>query len=436
LSNGDLRCIGSTTHEDFRSSFGKDKAFARRFQTIDVLEPSVDEATTILRGLVSRYAEHHKVTYADDAVDACATLAARHITGRQLPDKAIDVLDEVGSAVHLRGGTDVGVPDVEDTVARIARIPPKSVSTQDRDKLRHLEEDLRRVIFGQDPAIEAVSTAIKMARAGIGSPHKPTGCFLFAGPTGVGKTELARQLAHALGVEFLRFDMSEYMEKHTVSRLIGAPPGYVGFDQGGLLTDAVHKTPHCVLVMDEIEKAHPDIFNILLQVMDHATLTDNNGRKSDFRNVVLILTTNAGSREAASRSVGFGDAVVNAGKSEAAIKRLFPPEFRNRLDAVVSFAGLPEPVILKVVDKVLLELEAQLVERRVTIAATDAARAWFGKKGYNPEFGAREMSRVIQEHVKRKLADLLLFGELASGGHVDIDVEGDVVVLKPVAATA
>ncbi len=436
LSNGDLRCIGSTTHEDFRSSFGKDKAFARRFQTIDVLEPSVDEATTILRGLVSRYAEHHQVTYADDAVDACATLAARHITGRQLPDKAIDVLDEVGSAVHLRGGTDVGVPDVEDTVARIARIPPKSVSTQDRDKLRHLEEDLRRVIFGQDPAIEAVSTAIKMARAGIGSPHKPTGCFLFAGPTGVGKTELARQLAHALGVEFLRFDMSEYMEKHTVSRLIGAPPGYVGFDQGGLLTDAVHKTPHCVLVMDEIEKAHPDIFNILLQVMDHATLTDNNGRKSDFRNVVLILTTNAGSREAASRSVGFGDAAVNAGKSEAAIKRLFPPEFRNRLDAVVSFAGLPEPVILKVVDKVLLELEAQLVERRVTIAATDAARAWFGKKGYNPEFGAREMSRVIQEHVKRKLADLLLFGELASGGHVDIDVVDDAVVLKPVAATA
>jgi ATP-dependent Clp protease ATP-binding subunit ClpA len=430
LASGELRCIGSTTHEDFRTSFGKDKAFARRFQTIDVPEPTIEEARSILLGLRSKYEEHHKVKYTDDAIDACATLASRHITNRRLPDKAIDVLDEVGSAARLAGIETIDVAQVEATIAQIARIPPKSVSTQDRDKLKHLDDDLRRVIFGQDPAIDAVVTAIKMSRAGIGNDRKPTGSFLFAGPTGVGKTELSRQLAHAMGVEFVRFDMSEYMEKHTVSRLIGAPPGYVGFDQGGLLTDAIHKTPHCVLVMDEIEKAHPDIFNILLQVMDNATLTDNNGRTTDFRNVVLILTTNAGSREAATRSVGFGSSTA-VGKAEAALKRMFPPEFRNRLDAIVWFSGLPEEVISKIVDKFLGELETQLSERDVTLSATDAARKYFAEKGYNPEFGAREMGRVIQEHVKKKLADLLLFGDLAGGGHAELDLEDGEIVIRP-----
>ena len=429
LAAGDLRCIGSTTHEDYRSSFGKDKAFARRFQTIDVPEPTLDETKAILRGLVERYAEHHELTYDDEAVEACATLAARHITGRHLPDKAIDLLDEVGSACRLKGSETVELLDVEETVARMARIPPKSVSTQDRDRLRNLEEDLKRVIFGQDDAIAQVTTAIKMARAGIGHVDKPTGCFLFAGPTGVGKTELAKQLAAAMGVEFVRFDMSEYMEKHTVSRLIGAPPGYVGFDQGGLLTDAVHKTPHCVLVMDEIEKAHADIYNILLQVMDHATLTDNNGRKTDFRNVVLILTTNAGSREATKRNVGFGSP-GGAGRAEAVLKRVFPPEFRNRLDGVVWFDNLPREVILRIVDKFLLELENQLHEQDVTLSATDAARDFFADKGYNPEYGAREMSRVIQEHVKKPLADLILFGDLANGGHAQVDFVDDEIVVK------
>jgi ATP-dependent Clp protease ATP-binding subunit ClpA len=429
LASGELRVIGSTTHEDHRQSIAKDKAFARRFQTIEVTEPSLEEAVAILRGLAPSYAEHHKVSYDDDAVEACVKLAARYLHERKLPDKAIDVLDEVGAAVHLAGGQRVTLHEVEEAIARIARIPPKSVSSEDRDRLRTLDPDLKRVIFGQDGAIDAVVTAIKMNRAGIGSPHRPIGSFLFAGPTGVGKTELARQLAAALGVAFHRFDMSEYMEKHSVSRLIGAPPGYVGFDQGGLLTDAVYKTPHCVLVLDEIEKAHPDIFNILLQVMDAASLTDNNGRKTDFRNTVVILTTNAGARQAARADVGFVKGGP-AGRAGSVLKDVFPPEFRNRLDAIVWFERLPEEVVLKVVDKFLLELEGQLVERGVVLTATDAARRFFLGKGYSPEFGAREMGRVIQEHVKRKLADELLFGKLARGGRAEIDLEGEAIVVR------
>ena len=428
LASGKIRVIGSTTHEDYRASFGKDKALGRRFQTIDVMEPSLDETIQILRGLQKQYEVHHKVTYTDKAIVQAAELAQRHITGRLLPDKAIDVIDETGAVCHLRKIDIVDVAQVEEQVAKIARIPPKSVTTEDKDRLKNLEPDLKRVIYGQDAAISAVATAIKLQRAGIGSPTKPAGCFLFAGPTGVGKTELAKQLAHTLGVEFVRFDMSEYGEKFAVTRLIGAPPGYVGFDQGGQLTDAVHKKPHCVLLMDEIEKAHPDIYNVLLQVMDHATLTDNNGRKTDFRNVVLILTTNAGAREATGRNVGFGGG-LSLDKAEAMLKKIFPPEFRNRLDAVVSFGSLPEPVVLRIVDKFLLELEAQLAEKNVTLSATDAARQFFLKEGYKPEFGAREMGRVIHEHVKKPLADQLLFGDLANGGHAEVDyVDGKVVL--------
>ena len=429
LANGSLRCIGSTTHEDYRHSFAKDKAFARRFQKVEIPEPTVDETVQILKGLQSRYEEHHHLTYADDAVLACVNLAARHIMDRKLPDKAIDVLDEVGSMVHLRGGELVGVAQVEETVARMARIPPKSVSTEDRDRLRNLQDDLLRVIYGQDEAIERVVASIKMSRAGIGAPTRPVGSFLFAGPTGVGKTELAKQLALAMGVEFVRFDMSEYMEKHSVSRLIGAPPGYVGFDQGGLLTDAVHKTPHCVVVMDEIEKAHPDVYNILLQVMDHASLTDNNGRKTSFRNAVIVMTTNAGAREASGRNVGFG-APPSLNKQEAAIKRTFPPEFRNRLDSVVYFNPLPPPVVLQIVDKFLLELEQQLVDRDVALEATEAARDFFAREGFSEEFGAREMGRVIQDHVKRELADRILFGDLSTGGLAEIDLVDGEVTLK------
>ncbi|MFT4627422.1 MAG: ATP-dependent Clp protease ATP-binding subunit ClpA [Myxococcota bacterium] len=429
LANGDLRCIGSTTHEDYRTSFGKDKALARRFQTIEVPEPSVEDAIAILRGLQSRYEDHHELQYTDEAVEASAKLSDRHISDRRLPDKAIDVLDEVGAAVHLSAGKIVDLAAVEEAVARIARIPPKSVSTEDREKLKNLDGDLKRVIFGQDDAIDSVVTAIKLSRAGIGSPNQPVGSFLFAGPTGVGKTELARQLAFAMGVEFIRFDMSEYMEKHSVSRLIGAPPGYVGFDQGGQLTDSIHKHPHCVLVLDEIEKAHRDIYNILLQVMDHATLTDNNGRKTDFRNVVLIMTTNAGARAAAKPGVGFAKPEAS-GRADSALKDLFPPEFRNRLDATVWFKNLPEDVILRIVDKFLVELEGQLTERDVSITATDAARNFFMKKGYKPEFGAREMGRVIQEHVKRELAEQLLFGELRDGGQAEIDYVDEAVVIR------
>jgi ATP-dependent Clp protease ATP-binding subunit ClpA len=428
LAGGSLRCIGSTTHEDYRQSFAKDKALARRFQTIEVMEPTQDDAIAILRGLASKYAEFHEVTYADEAIEQSVKLAVRYINDRQLPDKAIDVLDEVGAAVHLAGGKLVEVANVEETVARIARVPPKQVSTEDRDKLKNLDGDLKRVIFGQDPAIEAVVASIKLSRAGIGSPRKPVGSFLFAGPTGVGKTELARQLALQLGVAFHKFDMSEFMEKHAVSRLIGAPPGYVGFEQGGQLTDAVHKTPHCVVVLDEIEKAHPDIFNILLQVMDSATLTDNNGRKTDFRNAIIIMTTNAGAREQAKGGLGLVKSTSSI-RADSVLKDVFPPEFRNRLDAVVVFQHLPEEVVLLVVDKFLLELEHQLTERNVTLAATDAARKFFLKEGYKPEFGAREMGRVISEHVNKVLAEEILFGELRDGGHAEVDyVDGKVVV--------
>ena len=437
LAAGVLRCIGSTTHEDFRTSFGKDKALARRFQAIEVPEPSISEAVEILRGLAPRYEEHHELKYTPEAVEAAAHLAARHITDRKLPDKAIDVLDEVGAAVHLIPRSEVNVADVEAAVARIARIPPKQVSTEDRDKLGNLESDLKTVIFGQDKAIDEVVSAIKLSRAGLAAPTRPIGNFLFAGPTGVGKTELAKQLAMNLGIEFLRFDMSEYMEPHAVSRLIGAPPGYVGFDQGGQLTDAVHKHPHAVLLLDEIEKAHPQIFNILLQVMDNATLTDNNGRKTDFRNVVLILTTNAGGREQAKGGMGFSakDGSTNgapSARAEQVLKSVFPPEFRNRLDAVVMFDKLPEPVVLRVVDKFLIELETQLAERNITLSATDAARQFFLREGYKPEYGAREMGRVVQAHVKRPLADEILFGKLRGGGHAEVDVEDGKVVVRVV----
>jgi ATP-dependent Clp protease ATP-binding subunit ClpA len=429
LASGDLRVIGSTTHEEYRHSFAKDKALARRFQSIEVTEPTVDEAVAILKGLQERYEDFHSVTYTVEAVESCAKLADRHVTDRKLPDKAIDVLDEVGAASRLASIETVEVQQVEEVVARIARIPPKSVSSEDRDKLKNLESDLFQVIYGQDAAVGMVVTAIKMSRAGIGSPRKPVGSFLFAGPTGVGKTELARQLALHLGIEFHRFDMSEYMEKHAVSRLIGAPPGYVGFEQGGLLTDAVHKTPFSVVVMDEIEKAHRDVYNILLQIMDHATLTDNNGRKTDFRNTIIILTTNAGAREASGRGVGFS-APTSSSRAEKVLKDIFPPEFRNRLDAVVMFEHLPEEVILRIVDKFLAELEQQLFEQEVTLAATDRVREFFVKEGYKPEFGAREMGRVIQEHVKRPLADELLFGKLRDGGHAEIDLEDGKVVIR------
>ncbi|TNE91686.1 MAG: ATP-dependent Clp protease ATP-binding subunit ClpA [Deltaproteobacteria bacterium] len=429
LADGSLRCIGSTTHDEFRRAFTKDKALARRFEMIEVVEPTQDEALQILRGLQSRYEKHHGVVYTPEALEQAVKLSARHVSGKHLPDKAIDVMDEAGSRAKLANIASVDVDQIEETIASIARIPPRRVSTEDESKLANLVPDLQRVIFGQDEAIEAIATNIKVARAGIGHQRKPTGSFLFAGPTGVGKTELARQLAHTLGLEFIKFDMSEYMEQHTVSRLIGAPPGYVGHEQGGQLTDAVHKTPHCVLVMDEIEKAHPSIFNILLQVMDSAELTDTHGRRTDFRNVILIMTTNAGAREGSTRSVGFSGGFAH-GKAEAAIKRMFPPEFRNRLDAVVAFNGLPREVILNIVDKFLVELEQQLTERDVTLVATERAREFFAEKGFSEEFGAREMGRVIQEHVKKPLAEEILFGSLKEGGRAEIDLVEDKVVIR------
>jgi ATP-dependent Clp protease ATP-binding subunit ClpA len=429
LAAGTLRCIGSTTHEDYRGSFAKDKAFARRFQSLDVDEPSLNDTIAILQGIQGAYEQHHKVRYEAESILSVARLANRHLHERKMPDKAIDVLDEVGAAVRLKGEQVVTVNDVEEAIARIARIPPRSVSTEDRDRLKNLEHDLKAVIFGQDRAIDAVVTSIKMNRAGIGSLNRPIGSFLFAGPTGVGKTELARQLASAMGVAFHRFDMSEYMEKHSVSRLIGAPPGYVGFDQGGQLTDAVHKTPHCVVVLDEIEKAHRDVYNILLQVMDAATLTDNNGRKTDFRNVVLILTTNAGAGKASARSLGFVEQ-GSMGRADAVLKDVFPPEFRNRLDAIVWFEPLGEEIILRIVDKFLGELESQLFERNVTLVATDAARHFFLEKGFSREYGAREMGRVIQENVKKHLADEILFGSLSQGGEAEIDIVDGAVVIR------
>jgi len=428
LTNGEIRCIGSTTYNEYRGIFEKDHALARRFQKIDVVEPSVAETIDILFGLKPRFEEHHGITYADAALRAAAELAARHINERHLPDKAIDVVDEAGARARLKPIAEreaiVEVRHIEDVVARMARIPAKNVSTSDREVLKNLERNLKLVIFGQDKAIDSLAAAIKMARSGLGEARKPVGSFLFAGPTGVGKTEVTRQLAIAMGVEFLRFDMSEYMERHTVSRLIGAPPGYVGFDQGGLLTEAITKHPHCVLLLDEIEKAHPDVFNLLLQVMDHGTLTDNNGRKADFRHVIIVMTTNAGALEMARPSIGFTHA-DNASDGLEAIRRIFTPEFRNRLDAVIQFASLDPVTIERVVDKLIVEVEAQLEQKGVTITLDDAARRWIAKEGYDPKMGARPMARTIQEHIKRPLAEELLFGRLAGGGHVRVSVSED-----------
>jgi ATP-dependent Clp protease ATP-binding subunit ClpA len=428
LTNGEIRCIGSTTYNEYRGIFEKDHALARRFQKIDVSEPSVSETIEILFGLKSRFEEHHGVKYADDALRAAAELASRHINERHLPDKAIDVVDEAGARLRLKPVGEremtVEVRHVEDVVARMARIPPKSVSTSDRDLLKNLERNLKLVIFGQDKAIDSLASAIKMARSGLGDQRKPVGSFLFAGPTGVGKTEVTRQLAIAMGIEFLRFDMSEYMERHTVSRLIGAPPGYVGFDQGGLLTEAVSKHPHCVLLLDEVEKAHPDVFNLLLQVMDHGTLTDNNGRKADFRHVIIVMTTNAGAQEMARASIGFTQS-DNSTDAMEVIRRLFSPEFRNRLDAIIQFAPLDAATIERVVDKLIVEVEAQLEQKGVTLSLDESARRWIAEKGYDPKMGARPMARVLQEHIKRPLAEELLFGKLARGGQVRVTLASD-----------
>lgn len=430
LASGALRCIGSTTYKEYRNHFEKDRALVRRFQKIDVQEPSVEDTVKILRGLKPYYEEHHKVHYTDAALRSAVELAARYINDRKLPDKAIDVIDEVGASRMLlpvnKRKRNVTVKDVEEVVAKIARIPPKSVSSDDAKVLKNLERDLKSMVYGQDKAITALSGSIKLARAGLREPNKPIGSYLFSGPTGVGKTEVARQLAMTMGVELVRFDMSEYMERHSVSRLIGAPPGYVGFDQGGLLTDAVDQQPHCVLLLDEIEKAHPDLFNILLQVMDHGKLTDNNGKSIDFRNVVLIMTTNAGAADLAKAAIGF-ERSVREGDDKEAIERMFTPEFRNRLDAIITFANLSQDVMARVVDKFIMELEVQLAERNVTIELTDEARVWLGKKGYDRNFGARPLSRVIQEHIKRPLSEELLFGALMNGGTVQIKVEDGLI---------
>jgi len=425
LASGELRCIGSTTFQEFRGVFEKDRALARRFQKIDITEPSIPETIDILRGLKSRFEDHHHVKYSDEALRAAVELSARHINDRHLPDKAIDVIDEAGARQRLQPEADRKVlldeNDIENIVAHMARIPAKQVSVSDRDALRNLERDLKLVVFGQDEAIGALAAAIKMTRAGLGDAEKPIGSFLFAGPTGVGKTEVTRQLALTMGIELIRFDMSEYMEAHSVSRLVGAPPGYVGFDQGGLLTEAVTRTPHAVLLLDEIEKAHPDIFNILLQVMDHGKLTDANGREADFRNVILIMTTNAGAAQSARRSIGFSEQ-DNSTDAIEVIRKAFAPEFRNRLDAIINFKSLDMPVILMVVDKFILELEEQLALKGVNIAVSRAAREWLAEQGFEPKMGARPMRRVIQEQIKRPLADALLFGELAEGGEVRVEV--------------
>lgn len=426
LQNGGLRCMGSTTFKEYKQHFEKDRALARRFRKIDVVEPSVPDTIKILLGLKSRFEEFHVLRYTNDAIKAAVELSERYITDRMLPDKAIDVIDEAGATQWLKPASKrrktVSVTDIEAIVAKIARIPPKQVTKDDATQLKSLEKDLKRVVFGQNPAIEALSAAIKMARAGLREPNKPIGSYLFSGPTGVGKTEVARQLSSILGVELLRFDMSEYMERHTVSRLIGAPPGYVGYDQGGLLTDGVDQHPHCVLLLDEIEKAHPELFNILLQVMDNGTLTDSNGRKVDFRNVILIMTTNAGASDAAKNSIGFGRGTKDD-EQEEALKRLFTPEFRNRLDSVIAFGGLTPEIIERVVEKFVLQLEAQLADRNVTIDMSDAARAWLAKKGFDSAYGARPLSRTIQEHVKKPMAEELLYGRLAKGGAVNIDID-------------
>jgi ATP-dependent Clp protease ATP-binding subunit ClpA len=428
LSTGQLRCIGATTYNEFRGVFEKDHALSRRFQKIDVLEPSVAETVAILRGLKSRFEAHHGVKYTQAALSTAAELSARYINDRHLPDKAIDVIDEAGAAQRIQPKSKqkklITNKEIEDIVAKIARIPAKTVAVDERNALKILDRDLKAMVFGQDKAIDALAAAIKMSRSGLGNPQKPIGCFLFSGPTGVGKTEVARQLAYTLGVELIRFDMSEYMERHAVSRLIGAPPGYVGFEQGGLLTEAITKHPYAVLLMDEIEKAHPDIFNILLQVMDHGTLTDNNGRKADFRNVIVIMTTNAGAESLNKSGIGFTQAKT-AGDEMGDIKRMFSPEFRNRLDATISFAPLDEVVILKVVDKFLMQLEEQLHAKKVEIHFSEALRSHLAKHGFDPQMGARPMARLIQDTIRKALADELLFGRLAEGGEVTVDVDDE-----------
>jgi ATP-dependent Clp protease ATP-binding subunit ClpA len=425
LASGDLRCIGSTTYQEFRGIFEKDRALARRFQKIDVEEPSVEETVEILKGLKSRFEEHHDVEYTLESLRSAAELSDKYINDRHLPDKAIDVIDEAGANVRLQPQDQrqklIDVDEIESIVAKIARIPPKKVSTSDTESLRNLSRDLKMVVFGQDPAIDALTGAIRMNRSGLVNEGRPIGSFLFAGPTGVGKTEITRQLARILSMELIRFDMSEYMERHTVSRLIGAPPGYVGFDQGGLLTEEINKHPHAVLLLDEIEKAHPDVFNLLLQVMDHGTLTDNNGRKADFRNVVIVMTTNAGAQEMSRSSIGFTTQDHTSDGMEA-IKKIFTPEFRNRLDSIIHFSGLSQENIAKVVDKFIFELEGQLQDKGVSLVVEEEARVWLAEKGYDPKMGARPMARVIKDEIKKPLAEELLFGRLASGGTVKVDV--------------
>jgi len=433
LSNGSLKCIGATTYQEYRGIFEKDHALSRRFQKIDVVEPTVAETIEILKGLKSRFESHHSVKYTSGALTTAAELSAKYINDRHLPDKAIDVIDEAGAAQRIlpksRQKKVIGHKEIEDIIAKVARIPPKNISADDRSALKTLERDLKAVVFGQDKAIEALSSAVKMARSGLGQNNKPIGSFLFSGPTGVGKTEVAKQLAYIMGIELIRFDMSEYMERHAVSRLIGAPPGYVGFEQGGLLTEAITKHPYCVLLLDEIEKAHPDIFNILLQVMDNGTLTDNNGRKADFRNVTIIMTTNAGAESLSKSTMGFTTS-KQAGDEQADIKRLFSPEFRNRLDATVSFSALSQGIIIRVVDKFLIQLEDQLHEKKVEATFSDKLKAYLGRKGFDPLMGARPMARLIQDTIRKALADELLFGKLANGGsvHVDIDDKDEVIL--------
>jgi len=436
LAGGSLRCIGSTTYKEFRNYFEKDRALVRRFQKIDVPEPSEDEAVKILQGLRPSFEEHHRIKYSTGALKAAVKLSNRYIHDRKLPDKAIDVIDEVGAAQMLKPEGQrrktVGAKDIEEIVAKIARVPIKAVNARDMSALKSLGDDLKQVVFGQNQAIEALASAIKLSRAGLRDPQKPIGCYLFSGPTGVGKTEVARQLASIMAIEIVRFDMSEYMERHAVSRLIGAPPGYVGFDQGGLLTDSIDQHPHAVLLLDEIEKAHPDVFNILLQVMDYGKLTDNNGKTVDFRNVILIMTTNAGAADMSKPVMGFGG-VARAGEDTEAIKRLFTPEFRNRLDATIPFAGLTPKIIRSVVEKFVAQLAAQLADRRVSIELDGDAKAWLAERGYDPLYGARPLARVIEEHIKKPLADELLFGRLAKGGKVTVTIQADkpVFVITP-----
>jgi ATP-dependent Clp protease ATP-binding subunit ClpA len=429
LASGEIRCIGSSTFEEFKNHFEKDRALSRRFEKIEIMEPPVSESIKILKGLRSRYEEHHGIAYTDSALKAAAELSTKYLRDRFLPDKAIDVIDEAGAFIRLSGSTrrkKINPTDIEKIIAKMARVPTQSVSTSDRTKLENLEEGLKKVVFGQDDAISALVTSIKRSRAGLGSPERPVGCFLFTGPTGVGKTEVSLQVARILGVEFMRFDMSEYMEKHAVARLIGAPPGYIGFDQGGLLTDGIRKHPHSVLLMDEIEKAHPDLFNILLQVMDHATLTDNNGRKADFRNVILMMTSNAGSREMSAANIGFGQTHKDAqSKGKKAIEKLFSPEFRNRLDETITFNALNLDIMELIVDKFIAELNQQLAIKKVALTISPAVRTWLAKKGHDPTYGARPLARVIQSEIKDQLSDAILFGKLQNGGLVSLDMTGD-----------